>query len=128
MRRIAFFLVLCCAGAAGLCPLLRLPPVRLSLRLGRAHGGCIQRDPVRGTATLARAVTDAVVFSALAGDSSSIQDVVVSEAVTQFVEYLIFLLDKIHLFFLERIMLLKHLESSPHNTHRLSKISSLLSV
>ena len=99
MQRAAFLLLLCCAGAYGFCPLLRLPPVRLSLRLYRVHGGCIQRDPVRGTTTLARTVTDAVVFSALAGDSSSIQDVVVSEAVTQFVEYFIFLLDKIHLFF-----------------------------
>ena len=99
MRRIAFFLVLCCAGAAGLCPLLRLPPVRLSLRLGRAHACCKQRDPVHGTTTLARAVTDAVMFSALAGDSKELQDVIVSEAVTQLVEYFIFLLDKIHLFF-----------------------------
>ena len=99
MQRAAFLLLLCCAGAYGFCPLLRLPPVRLSLRLCRVHGGCIQRDPVRGTTTLARSVTDAVLFSAIAGEDSSIEDIVVSEAVTQVVEYFLFLLDKIHFLF-----------------------------
>jgi len=97
MQRAAFLLLLCCAGAYGFCPLLRLPPVRLSLRLCRVHGACIQRDPVKGTTTLARSVTDAVVFSALAGgEGNSIEDIVVSEAVTQVVEYFLFLLDNIH--------------------------------
>lgn len=83
--------------ASGLCPLLRLAPVRQSVRLGRGHRCNIERDRWNGTTTLARSAVDAVVYGALAGDDSRVEDVVVSEVLGRLMECFIFLIDQIHI-------------------------------